>query len=186
MTRRDRIYVVGCALVVLGMIVAVAKVYSDGEDDERARELERARERKREAEEARKNAPPPAPPPPEREPTFVAESADSSVYASEKERTAGTELESIAMRTVFARCSHLPAWRGGPSLRGTLVWKGKSKVERVNVGVELVDKEQRAQGHTLWYMVTFDAKKAPAMIQAKKEISAILCGLVEPDVDYPL
>lgn len=106
-------------------------------------------------------------------------------YRNEKEQAAAVKLEDIAVRRVFEKCSHLPAWRGGPTLKGNLVYKGKAKVERVNVSVNLADAAD-ARGNMLPYMITFDAKKTPVVIQATKDIAATLCSLEASNTDYPL
>lgn len=99
----------------------------------------------------------------------------------------GSDLELAAQRAVYERCSRQHfAWREGARMTATTVYKRTpDQPDRVNVSADLPSKERVANGHTLWYMITFDGK-LPVEITANKDVSARFCNLDSAERTFPL
>lgn len=94
------------------------------------------------------------------------------------------QIEDVAMRAVYDRCSKHYVFREGSTLEGIAV-AGRKHGEIVNVSVRLAD-PSKAAGNTLWYQIGLDRKGVPKTITANKQISAQMCGMSSSEMPIDL
>lgn len=92
-----------------------------------------------------------------------------------------TELENLAMRAVYERCSKYAVFREGSRLNADVQF---NKRWFSNVEVRLARPEV-SHGNVLWYTVTLRNNR-PVSFRATKDIAAKLCGLPGKDIEVDL
>lgn len=164
-------------VIAIGLAVAMAVAFKSGEDEHKVTTEDRAGDEQRRHEQTLRDQK--AAEPQEREPVYE---TPKSFASTDKERAREDELAAVAMRAVYTRCSKFHVFREGSRLDATNVFRESKKTpDRVNVEVKLA-RPERASGHTLFYMVTFDKAGKAAIITPVKQISADMCDLGKADV----